>query len=58
MIFFKSIYLFKNLHIYFGLLGLLAVQAFSLVAASGGYSLVVVHRLLIAVVSLITEHGL
>ena len=31
---------------------------FSLVAASGGYSLVLVHRLLIAVAALITEHGL
>ena len=30
----------------------------SLVAVSGSYSLVVVHGLLIAVVSLIVEHGL
>ena len=29
----------------------------SLVVASGGYSLVVVHRLLIAVISLVVEHG-
>ena len=31
---------------------------FSLVAASGGYSLGVMHRLLIAMASLVTEHGL
>ena len=30
----------------------------SLVAASGGYSLVVVHGLLIALASLVAEHGL
>ena len=30
----------------------------SLVAASGGYSFVVVHSLLIAVASLVAEHGL
>ena len=31
---------------------------FSLVAANGGYSLIVVHRLLITVASLVAEHGL
>jgi len=31
---------------------------FSLVAASGGYSLVVVHGLLIVVASFVMEHGL
>ena len=36
----------------------IAVWAFFLVAASGGYSLLVVHRFLIAVASLIAaEHG-
>ena len=30
----------------------------SLVPTSGGYSLVVVHRLLIAMASLVAEHGL
>ena len=31
---------------------------FSLVAVSRGYSLLVAHRLLIAVASLVAEHGL
>ena len=47
----------KNLFI-FGCVGSLLLHAgFSLVAASGGYS-VVVHRLLIAVTSLVAEQGL
>ena len=33
-------------------------MGFSLVAASGGYSLVVVHGLLIVVASFVMEHGL
>ena len=33
-------------------------MGFSLVAASGGYSLVAVHRLLTAVASLVAKHGL
>ena len=39
-------------------LGLCGCVGFYLVAASRGYSLVVVHRLLIAVASLVAEHGL
>ena len=35
-----------------------ALQSLFLVAASGGYSLVVVRGLLIVVVSLVAEHGL
>jgi len=31
---------------------------FSLVVASGAYSVVVMHRLLMAVTSLVAEHGL
>ena len=38
-------------------LGFIAAQGLSLVAVSRGYSLVVVHRLLIAVAALIAEHG-
>ena len=33
-------------------------MGFSLVAASGAYFLVVAHRLLMAVTSLVAEHGL
>ena len=36
---------------------MLGLFCFSLIAAHGGYSLVVVHRLLIAVASLVAEHG-
>ena len=35
----------------------MAVCRLSLVVVSGGYSLVVVHGLLIAVISLVVEHG-
>ena len=45
--------------IYFGLCWILvAACGLSLVAVSGGYSVVVLHRLLIAVASLVVEHGL
>ena len=47
-----SIYIYTWLHWVF-----VAVHRLSLVAASGGYS-VAVHWLLIAVVSLVVEHGL
>ena len=51
---------FKNfIFIYFWLYWIfIAVHGLSLVVAPGGYPLVVVHRLLIAVASLIVEHGL
>ena len=42
----------------FGWAGSLRLCRLSLVAVSGGYSLVVVHGLLIAVASLVAEHGL
>ena len=35
-----------------------AARGLSLVAVSGGYSFLAVHRLLIAVASLVAEHGL
>lgn len=44
---------------FFSLLGLLPLRGlFSLVAASRGYSLVAVHRLLTLRLLLIAEHGL
>ena len=52
MVFLNLIYLFLSvldLHCYMG---------FSLVMESGGYSLVAVHVLLIAVASLVAEHRL
>ena len=45
-------------YLFFAVLGLHCCAGFSLVATSGGYSLVVMHRFLIAVASLVVEHGL
>ena len=39
------------------MVGLLCSAGFSLVAASGGHSLLARHRLLIAVASFVVEHG-
>ena len=39
------------------MVGLLCSAGFSLVAASGGHPLLATHRLLIAVASLVVEHG-
>ena len=52
-IFKKNIYFF----IYWLRCVLLLCVGYSLVVESGGYSLLVVHRLLIAVASLVAEHG-
>ena len=54
--FLNFIYLFIYLFI-FGCAGS-SVHGLSLVAASGDYSFIMVCRLLIAVVSLVAEHGL
>ena len=52
-----SLYFLYNF-IYFWLCWVFVdVQAFPLVAASGGYSLIVVHGLLIAMASVFAEHG-
>ena len=49
----------KYFHFFiFGCAGSLLLSRFSLVVASRGYSLVVEHRLLIVVASLVSEHGL
>ena len=53
--FLNFVYLF---YLFMAVLGLCCSAGFSLVVASGGYSLVAVHGLLIAVVSLVAEHGL
>ena len=59
LLLFFLIKIFFYLLIYFWLRWvLIALQSLSLVAASGGYSPVVVRGLLIAVVSLVAEHGL
>ena len=42
--------------IIFGCAGSSLLDSFSLVADSGGYSVVMVHRLLIMVASLVAEH--
>ena len=52
------IYLEKRLIFFLAALGLRCCMGFSIVAASRGYSLVAMCRLLIAVASLVAEHGL
>ena len=47
-----SFFFFFNIYLFLTVLGLCCLGGFSLVAASRGYTLVVVHRLLIAVASL------
>ena len=44
--------------LFMAVLGLRCCVGFSLVVVSGGYSLFVVHGLLIVVASLVAEHGL
>ena len=52
-----SLFLFLNNFIYlWPYWGFSATQAFSLVPANGGSFLVMVHRFLIAVASLVAEH--
>ena len=50
--------LFLFIRVFLAMLGLHCYMSFSLVAASRGYSLAVVCRLLTAVASLVAEHGL
>ena len=45
-------------YLFLAVLGFRCCVGFSLIVASGGYSLVVVLRLLIAMVSLVGEHRL
>ena len=52
------IYLEKRLIFFLAALGIRFCMGFSIVAASRGYSLVAMCRLLIAVASLVAEHGL
>ena len=52
------IFLFLLFILCFTMLGLCCCAGFSPAAASGGYSLVAVHGLLIAVASLVVEHRL
>ena len=47
--------IFKNNYLLLAVLGLHCFEGFSLVVASGGYSLVAVHGLLTVVASLVTE---
>ena len=55
ILYFSSLMTLKN--VFLAVLGLRYCEGFSLVAASGGSSLVVVCRLLISAASLIERHG-
>ena len=50
--------MYNFIYLFLAVLGLYCSVAFSLVAESGGYSLVAVCRLLIVMASLVGEHGL
>ena len=54
----KNLLLLKKKKSFLAVLGLCCCTGFSLVVASGGYSLVVIDRLLIVVASLVAEHSL
>ena len=54
---FKIIYLFINFYLFLAALGLRFWAGFSLAVASRGYSLAVVREFLIAMISLVEEHG-
>ena len=54
---FKIIYLCINFYLFLAALGLHFWAGFSLVVASRGYSLAVVHAFLIAMASFVAEHG-
>ena len=49
---------FFNFYLFLAVLGLRCFEGFSLVAMSRDYSVVVVNELLMAVGSLVAEHGL
>ena len=51
-------FFFALVYLFLAVLDFGCCASFSLIEASGGYSLIVVHRLLIAVASLLVEHGL
>ena len=57
-LFLLKFYVFISVYLLLAVLGLRCCAGFSLVAASRGYRLVAVHRLLIAVASLAMERGL
>ena len=56
--FFLFVYIFIYFIFGYARSSLLYVYMFSLIVASGSYTLVAVHRLLIGVVSLVLEHRL
>ena len=55
---FNAIISFILFYLFLAALGLPCRSGFSLVSGSGGYSSVTMYRLLIAVSSLVLEHGL
>ena len=49
--------MYNFIYLFLAVLGLRCCEGFSVVAASGGYSLLAVHGLLIVVTALVVEHG-
>ena len=56
--FISFLFKFFKIYLFLAVLGLCCCTGFSLVASSGGYSLVSVHRLFILISVLVVEHGL
>ena len=54
----EGFFFFALIYLFLAMLDFGCCASFSLVEASGGYSLIAVHGLLIAVASLLVEHGL
>ena len=54
----RRILFFFNIYLFLAVQGVCCCAVFALVVASGGYSFVAVCRLLIALASLVVEHGL
>ena len=51
-------FFFFNIYLFLAVQGVCCCAVFALVVATGGYSFVAVCRLLIALASLVVEHGL
>ena len=54
----KKLFIYLFIYLFMAVPGLHCCAVFSVAVASGGYSLVVVHRLLIVAASLVAEQGL
>ena len=54
----RKIFIFYCIYLFLALLGLYCCVGFSLAIAKRGYSLIIMHRPLFVMASLVAEHGL